>query len=83
MSDNAAKIDIVTAAANLERAVQAHAEAKRATDTARRAETAELNFLNEAQKAFDEVVADIRKAAGHRDSAWSNIRQQVIRHDVE
>lgn len=83
VTDTTANIDIVTAAKNLERAVEAHQLAMRATEIARRAETGELNFLNESQKAFDEVVAEIRKAAGHRGSDWSNFPQRVISYDVE
>ena len=43
---------------------------------ARRAETAALNHLNDMQKAFDKVVAAIRKDSAHQ-SDWNIKRNEA------
>lgn len=64
----------------LKDAVAAHTEAAGATGIARRAETAALNRLNEAQKAFDARVAELRAAAPW-DSDWGNKRAGAQRSE--
>lgn len=41
------------------------------TEAARKDEIIALNALNEAQKAFDDAVAETRKAAAPRGSDWA------------
>lgn len=50
-----------------------HGNAVEHVRIARSEETAALNRLNEAQKALDKALADLRKGAAH-DSDWGRLR---------
>ena len=68
MSDTK-KVDLQAAQRVLDTATYEYDAAAAVTEIARRDETAALNRLNAAQKAFDAALAEIRKAAPAR-SDW-------------
>jgi len=64
-------MDIAKLKQDLDAAVEAHADAVTAESIARNRETDARNRLNNAQKAFDAAVDEIRKAAP-RLSDWGS-----------
>lgn len=54
-------------------AAQAHQSAQQRASIARNEETDALNRLNQAQKAFDAAIAELKKQAP-RDSEWKRER---------
>ena len=61
-------------AEKLKAAQERHEQLAKVAREASRDETSALNRLNEAQKAFDEAVAALRKGAP-RDSNWNRFGQ--------
>lgn len=74
------KPDLTRLADALAAATDAHTAAKMEESAARSRETAALNALNDAQREFDEAIAELRKS-GPLDSNWGRTRREV--HLVE
>lgn len=69
--------DISKAFKELADAAERYNECSQQVSFARSAETTALNRLNNAQKALDELVASLRKAAP-RDSDWRRSKGEPI-----
>ena len=69
---------IAACAAAVLEATKAHADAAQAASHASNRETDALNKLNQAQKAFDQAVADSKASAPHR-SDWAIERARAER----